>query len=206
MFTRAVCLPLLLLMLSARDSVASALNPNSTDHATYDEYAHALAVHSSFKNVTQSHRRNAVTRRTVLVVRVNNPSSSEQDVYRAVFTDLKQQMSKCSNGLVQFEATQYGVISVQVSMGLSQSNIDRFAVMAETAALNHIGGASRGFQDIRDVANHVIFVLPPLQSDYVGEAALGMPGESVQSSRGLTSTYGDVYATSLSVLMHEIGK
>ena len=67
--------------------------------------------------------------------------------------------------------------------------------MAEAAALQAIGG---GYSNIRQAASHIIFVMPNRGNNFVGSAEVCPSGVSG------TSFFGDTYALSLSVLMHEL--
>ena len=164
-------------------------------------------------NSTTHHLRKlqSAQRRSVLVVRVNGAGDS-QALASAVFTDLFRQMSQCSRGHVQLTKSNVGggsgIISVQVGLALSQNNIDQFVQMAETAALQNVNGNAQGWSNIRQAADHVIIILPVIQNyKYVGNGELNFEaGAPSIPGNGYTASVGAHYGTSLSLLMHEIGK
>ena len=172
-----------------------------------------LSSYNSNSNTTtqesQFRQLQSVQQRTVLVVRVNGASDT-QALSSAVFTDFTRQMSLCSHGLVKMIRSSAGggggVISVQVGSVLSEYNMNEFVRMAETAALQKVNGAAQGWSNIRQAAHHIIIILPLISGyKYVGDGQLNFEA-GVPPTSGLSTTIGAVYGTSLSVLMHEIGK
>ena len=146
-------------------------------------------------------RRNLYDSRTAIAFLLHgpmgSPSISKDQVYGSLFSNgnsLKHQMSRCSLGQFQLNPTGWGVMDLYINAYQNTPQSD-LASMAEAAAIQALGG---GFSDIREAAHHIIFVMPNRGDGYVGSAEVcpnGIAG---------TSYFGDVYALSLSVLMHEI--
>jgi Gametolysin peptidase M11 len=129
---------------------------------------------------------------------MGSPSISKDQLYGSLFSNgnsLKNQLSRCSLGQLQFNPTGWGVMDLYINayQGTPQSDL---AAMAEAAAIQALGG---GYSNIRDAATHIVFVMPNRGDGYVGSAEVCPPGVSG------TSFFGDVYALSLSVIMHEVG-
>ena len=208
MFFKAnfVLILLLVVLGATRASTSGLRGGGSASDAGDGDNDHVVVFSSS--NATQSHRQtitNNVSRRTVLIIRVNNPATTESQIYHAVFVDMKQQMAACSADQLEFEPTRYGVMNLQIPMRLRPGNVNEFVRLAESAATNHVRGG--GVNDIREVADHVVFVLPRVEG-FVGSADVGSPpgaGLSTAGFRqvGMVSKYGDGYSLSLTVLMHE---
>ena len=154
---------------------------------------------------SQIHRKMVSTSRTILVLRVTaqsmrEPTVSASELYKLLFSDtvsLKQQMNQCSAGKVIFNPTNYGVLDVEVTDKKSKNmSLNDFIIAIEQAALNYV---SSSFTNIRQVADHVIMILPPRSDGFVASAEIG------SYSQATTSMYNNVYGASLSVLLHEIG-
>ena len=141
--------------------------------------------------------------RTILVLRVTAsgigaPSISTDELYLRVFSDgnsFKHQMARCSAGAFQFNPTNWGVMEVYVNANWGTNRADIIS-QATSVALSNIGN---GYTDIRQVANHIMFIMPNMNDGYVGSAEVCNVGLSC------TSQFGDVHGTSLTVLMHELG-
>jgi len=227
---KAMILPLLLLLSIAaaageRDGVIGVVQPQDDGGAgalhdgsviganvTEEEEDPVLLVRSSPKaqrNLTAAAAAPTVERRSVLIVRVNNPRTTVAQVYRAVFTDVSRQMTSCSNGLVRIEPVasmlrRRSAISVSIPMprgGLTRDNVNAFVALAEQAALRQLPGNLR---DIHKAAHHIIFVLPHVPN-YSASGEMGFPdGYDYRYGIGKTSQYSDAFAASLTLLMHEL--
>jgi Gametolysin peptidase M11 len=138
--------------------------------------------------------------RSFLMIRIQSaalgePVISANELYLRVFSDaesLKWQLNRCSAGQVNLNPTNYGVLTVPIDG--SSTAMDTMVQMAQTNALNYVSGVS----DIREVADHVMLILPPMNVDFVAKAEIG------GGSRHSTSTFSGANAGSLSVLSHEI--
>jgi len=198
-----VLILLLLVVLAAtRASTSGLRGGGSASDAGDGDKDHVVVFSSPATNATQSHRQTTTVsrRRTVLIIRVNNPVTTESQIYHAVFVDMKQQMAACSADQLDFEPTPYGVMNLQIPMRLRPGNVDEFVRLAESAATNHVRGG--GVHDIREVADHVVVVLPRVE-DFVGSADVGSLSTAGFRQLGMVSKYGDGYSLSLTVLMHE---
>ena len=149
----------------------------------------------------QQHHRSLSDDRTAIVFRINcpagSPSVSIDQLWGAIFTNgnsVKHQLARCSAGQLQLNPTNWGVMDIYID-AYQNTNQGDLAQMAEAAALQAIGG---GYSDIRQAASHIIFVMPNRGNNFVGSA------EVCPAGRSGTSFFGDTYALSLSVLMHEL--
>jgi hypothetical protein len=162
-----------------------------------------MANETSLLPPSSSRHLQSSSSRTVLVLRVivsniGSPTVSNDELYLRVFSDgssLKHQMARCSAGALQLNPTNYGVMDVYVHADWGTGRQDIVA-LAESATLATIGG---GYTNVRQIADHIMFVLPNMNDGFVGSA------EMCPNFSAGTSTYGDVNAASLTVLMHEIG-
>lgn len=142
--------------------------------------------------------------RTVLILRVSSPSTgpptiSSDELYRNVFTDyssLMNQMARCSGGQVQLAPTDYGVLNVQIDGVDQNTSRNDFIDKAKIAALYYV---SSSFTDIRQVADHIIIVMPDRADGFVATGEVSLTQEHTFAN------YGDKYAAYLSLLMHETG-
>ena len=139
--------------------------------------------------------------RTAIVFRINgplgSPSATIDQLWGSIFTNgnsVKHQLARCSAGQLQLNPTNWGVMDIYIN-AYQNTNQGDLAQMAEAAALQAIGG---GYSDIRQAAKHIIFVIPNRGNNFVGSAEVCPNGVSG------TSFFGDTYALSLSVLMHEL--
>jgi hypothetical protein len=141
--------------------------------------------------------------RTILPLRVTvsgigAPSVSKDEIYLRVFSDgnsFKHQMARCSAGVLQFNPTNWGVMDVYVNANRGTSRADIIS-RASSAALSSVGN---GYTDVRQIAHHVMFIMPDMNDGYVGSAEVCNVGLSC------TSQFGDKHGVSLTVLMHELG-
>lgn len=206
------CVPLLLLLVAVVPSSLASDVPLTLTPAIANADPLELHRESPSDDVRilptasiHNHNRNlgATGVRTVLVLRVTSnsigsPSISKDELYSSFFSasnSLKHQMYRCSAGLLSFEPTNYGVMDIYVdgvSSGTSRQDVVR---VAEQAAKGYVGNPA----DIRDVANHVVFVLPDRGDGFVGNAEICPNGQA-----GISS-FGDRHAGSLSVISHELG-
>ena len=139
---------------------------------------------------------------TVLIVRANNAAVSEAQMRSSVHSDVKRQMELCSQGLVRILPPRYNlptVINVAVGMSITYANMDAFADAAERAAEQQLNNRYK----LRQVADHILFVLPYIQ-DFTAKGELGTPQTWRAGAMGFTSKYSAKYAPSLSILMHEL--
>jgi len=97
-------------------------------------------------------------------------------------------------------ATPYSILSVRIGMKLTPQNVNAFVDVAEKAALQRLPAGTA--KDLRDVADHILFVLPFLK-DYSASAEFGVAGRSQPGDKGYTLQASSKYAPSLSILMHE---
>lgn len=148
-----------------------------------------------------NHHRSLNDYRTAIVFRLNgpfgSPSASIDQLWGSIFTNgnsLKHQLARCSAGQLQLNPTNWGVMDIYIN-AYQGTNQGELAQMAEAAALQAIGG---GYSNIRQAASHIIFVIPNRGNNFVGSAEVCPAGVSG------TSFFGDTYALSLSVLMHEL--
>jgi hypothetical protein len=140
--------------------------------------------------------------RTVLIVRANNAGVSEAQMLSSVHSDVKRQMELCSQGLVRILPPRYSlpaVINVAVGMSITYANMDAFADAAERAAEQQLNNRYK----LREVADHILFVLPYIQ-DFSAKGELGKPQSWRAGALGYTSKFSSNYAPSLSILMHEL--
>jgi hypothetical protein len=152
---------------------------------------------SSFRHLQSSSSRTVLVLR-VIVSNIGSPTVSNDELYLRVFSDgssLKHQMARCSAGALQLNPTNYGVMDVYVHADWGTGRQDIVA-LAEAATLATIGG---GYTNVRQIADHIMFVLPNMNDGFVGSA------EMCPNFSAGTSTYGDGNAASLTVLMHEFG-
>jgi Gametolysin peptidase M11 len=139
--------------------------------------------------------------RTAIVFRINgplgSPSASTDQLWGAIFTSgnsVKHQLARCSAGQLQLNPTNYGIRDIYIN-AYGNTNQGELAQMAEAAAIQSLGG---GYSDIRQAADHIIFVMPNRGDNFVGSAEVCPNGVAG------TSFFGDTYALSLSVVMHEM--
>jgi Gametolysin peptidase M11 len=185
---------------SSRHMLVRSNHPNDDVIIMADETSLPPSSSSSYRHLQSSYSSSS---RTVLVLRVivsniGSPTVSNDELYLRVFSDgssLKHQMARCSAGALQLNPTNYGVMDVYVPADWGTGRQDIVA-LAEAATLATIGG---GYTNVRQIADHIMFVLPNMNDGFVGSAEM-CPNHSAG-----TSTYGDVNAASLTVLMHEIG-
>jgi Gametolysin peptidase M11 len=144
------------------------------------------------------------TTRTVVVFRlysptIGTPTVTNSELSKRIFTDtnsLTNHMARCSGGQQKLTPTTYGVVDVYldgVTKGTSRSEIVN---VAEKAVLNYV---SSRYTDFRQIADHIIFVVPDNGDGFVASAEIATQGQSA------AGTYRDTMAASISVLMHEIG-
>jgi len=117
----------------------------------------------------------AVQYRSVLLVRVNNPQVTASQMYRAVFVDLATQMKKCSQGKVILRPFRHavvgadGVLDITVGLKVNTENVKQeYIDLAEQAAARRFPGT----RDVRDLADHVVYVFPFVK-DYLASAEMG---------------------------------
>lgn len=176
-------------------------DPNDLIRTTNDDVI-IVDNNDEFMNST-AESRYLQSSRTILVLRVTAsgigpPTVSRDEIYLRVFSDgnsFKHHMARCSAGMFQFNPTNWGVMDVYVNANWGTSRAD-IINQASSTALSSIGN---GYTDVRQVANHVMFIMPNMNDGYVGSAEVCSLGLSC------TSQFGDVHGTSLTVLMHEIG-
>jgi Gametolysin peptidase M11 len=164
----------------------------------------AIAAPTQQDSAQPQHRNlGAVGSRTVMIFRVTSnaigvPTISHDELYRAFFSDsnsLKHQMNRCSAGQLSLNPTNFGIMDIVidgVSMGTSRADV---VAVAEQAARAYVGNPA----NIRDIADHVVFVLPDRGDNFVGNAEICPNGVA-----GISS-FGDKHAGHLSVIMHELG-
>lgn len=145
-----------------------------------------------------------VNTRTIIVFRVSSPllgypTVTKDELYLRIFSDtnsLTNHMARCSGGQLQLKPTVYGVMDITVD-GVTKLTARTDVVnAAKIAALKYVGGS---FTDVRQIANHIYFVLPDRGDGFVASAEIAMQGQPA------TGTYSDKMGASISVLMHEIG-
>ena len=181
------------------------------DPVTLREYAIVRRGGKSISNSENSTMLDPVERRllgatveyhTVLIVRANSAGVSETQMRSSVHTDVKRQMELCSQGVVRISPPRFGVptvINVAVGMSITYANMDAFADAAERAAEQQLNNR----YNLREVADHILFVLPYIQ-DFTAKGELGTPQTWRAGAMGFTSKYSAKYAPSLSILMHEL--
>jgi Gametolysin peptidase M11 len=158
---------------------------------------------SAPEDAPQHRNLGALGSRTVTIFRVTSnaigvPTISSDALYRAFFSDsnsLKHQMNRCSAGQLSLNPSNYGIIDIVidgVSMGTSRADV---VAVAEQAARAYVGNPP----NIRDISDHVVFVLPDRGDGFVGNAEICPNGVA-----GISS-FGDQHAGHLSVIMHELG-
>jgi hypothetical protein len=167
---------------------------------------HAVQISDSRRNATsfaapsttspsRKHRRTQQVR-TILILRiVNNGSGPIVDgnkLRQYVFNDpnsLKAQMMRCSANTIIFNPAPFGiggVVDVPVQTSMS-AGVVMAAAQAQAAR-------SVGVPDLRNAANHVMFIMPNVNG-YFAEAEVGSS----------YSYYNDEFGIALAVMMHEIG-
>ncbi len=177
-------------------------DPNDLIRTTNDDVIVVDQNNEEYMNNTLLSR-NLQGSRTILVLRVipsgiGAPSVSTDELYLRIFSDgnsFKHQMARCSAGTLQFNPTNWGVMDIYVNANWGTSRADIIS-QATAVALSNIGN---GYTDVRQLANHVMFIMPNMNDGYVGSAEVCNVGLSC------TSQFGDVHGTSLTVLMHELG-
>ena len=177
------------------------VDPNDLIRTTNDDVI-VIDDNDEYMNSTEMSR-NLQSSRTILALRVTvsgigAPSVSTDEIYLRLFSDgnsFKHQMARCSGGAFQVNPTNWGIMEVYVNANWGTSRGDIIS-QATSTALSSIGN---GYTDIRQAANHVMFIMPNMNDGYVGSAEVCNAGLSC------TSQFGDVHGTSLTVLMHELG-
>lgn len=190
-----------------RNSFNSELVSSSTESGRYlGGDFEDIVVEASTSNVLvlseeDNHHRSLNDYRTAIVFRINgplgSPSVSIDQLWGSIFTNgnsVKHQLARCSAGQLQLNPTNWGVMDIYIN-AYQNTNQGELAQMAEAAALQAIGG---GYSNIRQAATHIIFVMPNRGNNFVGSAEVCPVGVSG------TSFFGDTYALSLSVVMHEL--
>jgi len=137
----------------------------------------------------------------VLVLRIissdSEPSVSAEQLYNLMFVDdisMKNQFHRCSFGKLNVEPTRYGVLDVPIKMnvqGLERTDVVNKAYQVAPDLLR-----STSVSDVREIADAVMFVLPPGTAG--SWTAFGTIG-------GKQSMYNDRWASYIGATMHEIG-
>jgi hypothetical protein len=105
---------------------------------------------------------------------------------------LRSQLSACSFGKLSVEPTEYGVIDVPVSLVAQKSD---YIDLINTAYDSSLDVINADVSDIREVADLVMFVVPPGTGDWVAFGAI--PGQQ--------SVFNNEWAGYLGATAHEIG-
>jgi hypothetical protein len=179
-------------------------DPNDLFRMTNDDIIRTnITLEDDEYTVSTSTSRNLQNSRTILPLRVTlsgvgAPTVSKDDIYARIFSDgasFKHQVARCSGDMLQFNPTNWGVMDVYVNANWGTSR-DEIINQATSVALSTM---NQGYTDIRNAANHVMFILPNLNDGYVGSAEVCNLGMSC------TSQFGDDHGTALTVVMHELG-
>jgi Gametolysin peptidase M11 len=173
-------------------------------HSHGNSIASTVSQHQGGNNDADHRSLVQATTRTVVVFRlysptIGTPTVTNSELSKRIFTDtnsLTNHMARCSGGQQQLTPTTYGVVDVYldgVAKGASRSEVVN---AAKKAVLNHV---SSRYTDFRQIANHIIFVVPDNGDGFVASAEIATQGQPA------AGTYRDTMAASISVLMHEIG-
>ena len=112
----------------------------------------------------------------VIVIRItandSEPSYSAHDLYNIMFDDgisMRSQFRMCSNGNLDIRPTVHGVMNVKVNLSVSENSHGAFVNAATVAADALLPSGSRS---VRDVADLVLFVVPPGTGSFAAYATV----------------------------------
>jgi len=151
-------------------------------------------------------------KKTALVIRVESydgaPKYSNSELFRLTFENdvsLQEQLKKCSFGSFQINPTAFGVLDVFIDKNSTGRSPGAVTNDSQKAALERVNmlNARAGeevFDDIRDVADFILYVLPRgttenNERNWLASAPV----------YGVQSMYNDRWGGRVSTVIHEIG-